>query len=154
MFSSSRLVVAFVTLFLGTAWARDPFKGLDDVKKLHVKPKIVSLFCLYPPNSHHASHAFIIQSPNERIAFQTPYGRINVKLFPDNAPNAVAIVRDLAVKDGCENCNFYRNEARSPLLLPEGPPYGLLQGEMDVKESIPLEGSLQIKYVSLLLQCD
>lgn len=85
-----------------------------------------------------------LRAAANRVGLQTPYGRIVLRLLPDNAPNAVAAVKKLAAAQGCLKCNFYRNEARPETSNPEGPPYGLLQGELDVPP-VPLEGSLSIK---------
>jgi hypothetical protein len=84
----------------------------------------------------------------DRIALHTPYGRIVVKLLSDNAPRAAAAVRQHAISKGCNDCNFYRAEARPSEVKhqpKEGPPYALLQGSMNLPEIPESEGDMEVK---------
>lgn len=88
-----------------------------------------------------------INSP-DRVELLSRYGRIVLKLLSDGAPNACAAVRRLAEQRGCINCNFYRAEARPNSgkgQPPEGPPYALLQGKLDVEARKEQEGKIPIK---------
>jgi hypothetical protein len=73
----------------------------------------------------------------DRVALNTPYGRIVLRLLPNNAPRAAALVLQLARDGGCDAaCKFYRAEARPSTFRgepPEGPPYALLQGSLQMK---------------------
>ena len=113
-----------ITVAMG---ARDPFVGLEDTKSLHVKS---------------------LKNNKNRVAIQTPYGRINIKLLPENAPLAAEAVRKLATENGCEDCKFYRAEAR-PLASRgqgvEGPPYALLQGQFNLPKVPAGEGDMEVK---------
>lgn len=119
------LVLTSITLAVGV---RDPFAGLEDTKSLHVKPAK--------------------NSKKNRIALQTPYGRINIRLLRDNAPQAAEAVHKLATENGCDDCQFYRAEAR-PLASkgqqPEGPPYALLQGQMNLPAIPAMEGDMEVQ---------
>lgn len=86
---------------------------------------------------------------NDRVVLKTPYGSIVLNLLPDNAPLAVKAVKALASTSGsCDGCKFYRAEAR-PLQSKgekeEGPPYALLQGQLDLPTPVPLEGKKEVK---------
>ena len=90
------------------------------------------------------------------------------------APESSRLVRDLAQRKGCSTCAFYRNEKRPNVRTPtvrspcrgkrqeaakgqraaraqpqeaegQGPPYGLLQGRIDVTEVAPREGNIPVK---------
>lgn len=84
----------------------------------------------------------------ERVVLKTPYGAIVLNLLPDNAPLAVKAVKTLASSNSCDGCKFYRAEAR-PLQSKgekeEGPPYALLQGQLDLPTPVPLEGKKEVK---------
>ncbi|KAL6776439.1 CYN47 [Auxenochlorella protothecoides x Auxenochlorella symbiontica] len=83
----------------------------------------------------------------ERIFLHTDFGAIPIRLLPENAPTVVAAVREMVARPGsCADCAFYRNEARPKKKEGLGPPYGLLQGRMDLSKPYPaVEGSLQVK---------
>ena len=84
----------------------------------------------------------------DRIALHTPYGRIVVRLLESNAPHAAALVRELAISEGCKDCNFYRAEARPSEKKhqpKDGPPYALLQGSLNLPEIPGSEGDLEVK---------
>lgn len=61
------------------------------------------------------------------------------------APETSRLVRDLAQRTGCTTCAFYRNEKRPNAAEGQGPPYGLLQGRIDVAEVAPHEGNIPVK---------
>lgn len=85
---------------------------------------------------------------SRRIALLTPYGRIILRLLDSNAPNAVASIERQAQIQQCDGCNFYRAEARPNVDQGQaltGPPYGLLQGRMDLPDPIALEGAIPVK---------
>lgn len=84
---------------------------------------------------------------NEKVYLLTPYGNITLWLLPRNAPETVAAIRRHADAKGCESCNFYRAERRPPPDQPEGPPYGLLQGDFGMKSPAQQEGSVKIRLV-------
>jgi hypothetical protein len=125
--------LAAITLVALLSWdvacvgaARDPFKGSADIA-LHTDAA----------------------PENDRVLLLTPYGRIFLRLLPKNAPNAVAAVQGHAERHGCtEKCKFYRTEARPRSDLdepPEGPPYALLQGSLDLAAPPKSEGNLDVK---------
>ncbi|PSC70864.1 peptidyl-prolyl cis-cyclophilin type [Micractinium conductrix] len=62
------------------------------------------------------------------VVLFTQFGPIKVKLLEKLAPRATSLVWDLAEHRGCNDCAFYRNEARPA--SGDGPPYALLQGRM------------------------
>jgi hypothetical protein len=61
----------------------------------------------------------------------------------------VDLVQQLAAKNSCPKCNFYRHEPALESFGKEGfygPPYALLQGSLgDMLETPPFEGSPEIK---------
>ena len=62
------------------------------------------------------------------VALDTRFGRVVVRLRPDNAPRAVAAVRAAAAAGSAGR--FYRAERRPDAGAP-GPPYALLQVRFD-----------------------
>lgn len=83
----------------------------------------------------------------DRIALLTPYGRIVIRLDTENAPKTVnAIVEKIKSDPSCNDCEFYRAEARPSKNDPEmGPPYGLLQGELNIPQKLTREGKASVR---------
>lgn len=66
----------------------------------------------------------------ETLILRTSFGDIRVRPFYQLAPNLTALVMQLASKEHCTACRFYRNEQAPTKEQEWGPPYGLLQGSM------------------------
>ena len=112
------------------------------LNRMHMMRALLLSICVLAIASHAAreprSQGGLHALAEDRVALNTPYGRIVLKLLPENAPHTVAAVRRLARERGCTPaaCNFYRAEARPNYdmdELPEGPPYALLQGTLALK---------------------
>eukprot|EP00887_Chlorella_sp_A99_P003456 scaffold7.g3456.t1 len=73
------------------------------------------------------------------------FGTIPLRVYPDISPKTARMVWDLAVARGCTHatCKFYRNEAKPA--GGEGPPYALLQGQMNIAENaVSGEGAVEV----------
>ncbi|XP_047083394.1 uncharacterized protein LOC124694454 [Lolium rigidum] len=92
------------------------------------------------------------------VGLETNLGTLRVQLLPDCAPRSVDYFIELLGLHNCAGCRFYRAEGRGHLWdaqgdsiknAASGPPYGLLQGTLEVDgvafKEIPREGCSAVR---------
>ncbi|XP_077247237.1 uncharacterized protein LOC143886954 [Tasmannia lanceolata] len=92
------------------------------------------------------------------VGFETEYGILHIKLFPDCAPRSVAYIVELLRARHCAGCQFYRAEDRGSSWdsegnhisdAPLGPPFALIQGNLEAQgvpfNPIPMEACPAIR---------
>nr|XP_029120007.1 uncharacterized protein LOC105043790 isoform X2 [Elaeis guineensis] len=86
------------------------------------------------------------------VGFETDYGTLHIKLFPDCAPRSVAYIVELLRLRLCDGCQIHRAEGRAQYWDSKGnhiadasfgPPYAMIQGTLEAGglsfEKIPAE---------------
>lgn len=81
------------------------------------------------------------------VGFETDYGTLHIKLYPDCAPHSVAYIVELLRLRLCAGCQFHRAEGRGHSWDSEGnhiadasfgPPYAMIQGTLEA-EGVPFK---------------